>query len=292
MLTLLISSVFYVVIISSGHLAAGAGHYVQGLMWAPASAAFLTVWLRRDGFASLGLGWSNGAFELTGYLVPLAYAAIAYAAVWAAGFGAFPDPQAIVALSKKLQWMLPSNWFVPVYFIFIGTTGMISNTAAALGEEIGWRGFLAPRLVGRMGFTAGALVTGLIWTAWHVPILLFADYNSGTPWWYGLSCFTVFVVSVSVMLTWLRLRSNSVWPCAILHASHNLFIQSFFTPLTTHKGNITAYMIDEFGLFTPVAALLFAFVFWFNRKSAIRGFDLEENGDVGFGRKASVVLVR
>ncbi|MDB6046817.1 MAG: hypothetical protein JWM63_5368 [Gammaproteobacteria bacterium] len=83
------------------------------------------------------------------------------------------------------------------------------------------------------------MLTGIVWTAWHVPILLFADYNSGTPWWFSLPCFTVMVAALSIMLTWLRRRSNSVWPCAILNVSHNLFVQGFFTPLTGARGSLT-----------------------------------------------------
>jgi hypothetical protein len=65
--------------------------------------------------------------------------------------------------------------------------------------------------------------------------------------------------------SWLRLVSNSVWPCAILHASHNLFIQGFFTPLTGSRGNLTAYVIDEFGVAVPLIIVLFAVGFWLNR---------------------------
>lgn len=94
---------------------------------------------------------------------------------------------------------------------------------------------------------------------------MFADYHSATPWWFGLPCFTVMVVALSVILTWIRLRSNSVWPCAILHASHNLFIQAFFTPLTGSKGEITPYLIDEFGVAVPAVTLVLAVVFWLHR---------------------------
>ena len=64
---------------------------------------------------------------------------------------------------------------------------------------------------------------------WHFPELIFADYNSGTPWWFGMTCFAVMVVSLSVIMSWIRLRTGSVWAAAILHASHNTFIQGFFT---------------------------------------------------------------
>jgi uncharacterized membrane protein len=60
--------------------------------------------------------------------------------------------------------------------------------------------------------------------------------------------------------------SRSVWPCALLHASHNLFIQGFFTPLTGARGHFTPYLIDEFGVAVPGVILLFALGFWSMRR--------------------------
>jgi membrane protease YdiL (CAAX protease family) len=270
LLATLISAIFWAIIIATGHVGGGAGHYVEALMWSPAIAAFLTVALRKLDSRSLGLRWHNNRFALIAYLTPLAYAAIAYLATWLLGFGGFPDPVVSAALAAKLGWNFTApGIFIPLYFLLIGTTGMISSLAHALGEEIGWRGFLAPRMVGQMGFTWGAVVTGLIWASWHLPILLFADYNSGTPWWFAMPCFFVMVVSISVISTWLRLKTGSVWPPAILHASHNLFIQGFFTPLTTAKGSVTAYVIDEFGVAVPLVTVVFALFFWMRRAEAI-----------------------
>jgi membrane protease YdiL (CAAX protease family) len=73
------------------------------------------------------------------------------------------------------------------------------------------------------------------------------------------------VIASAVIMTWLRLKSNSVWPSVIMHASHNAFIQTFFTPLTTPKGTITAYAIDEFGFVTPVLAVVIAVYLWRRR---------------------------
>jgi membrane protease YdiL (CAAX protease family) len=93
---------------------------------------------------------------------------------------------------------------------------------------------------------------------------VFADYNSGTPAWYGLSCFAVMVVSSSFIFTWFRLKSGSLWTAVLLHASHNLFIQAFFTPLTIDTGK-TKYFYDEFGVVLPVITLLLAIYFWSRR---------------------------
>ena len=94
--------------------------------------------------------------------------------------------------------------------------------------------------------------------------LLFADYNSGTPSWYAMSCFMVLIISMSFIYTWFRIKSGSLWTAVILHASHNLFIQRIFTPLTEDTGN-TAYYVDEFGIVLPIVTIGFAIYYWSKR---------------------------
>ena len=142
---------------------------------------------------------------------------------------------------------------------------MIRSCSSALGEEIGWRGFLVPQLAQRYSFTVTALISGAVWSLWHYPVLIFADYNAGTPTWYGLTCFTVMVVSISFVFAWLRLKSGSLWTGVLLHASHNLFIQGFFDPLTTNAGR-TRYIIGEFGAGLALVSIVFAIYFWTRRE--------------------------
>lgn len=118
-----------------------------------------------------------------------------------------------------------------------------------------------PQLAKLTTFPKTALISGIIWSVWHYPILLFADYNSGTPAWYGLTRFTVMVLGISFCFAWLRLKSGSLWTGTILHASHNLFIQGVFTPLTKDSG-ITEYVIDEFGAALAIAAVVVAYFSW------------------------------
>jgi membrane protease YdiL (CAAX protease family) len=154
-----------------------------------------------------------------------------------------------------------------VLFLFVlltGTVGMVGSTARALGEEIGWRGFLVPQLKRVSSFTTTALVSGVIWASWHVPLILFADYKSSTPAWYSVTCFVVLVIGMSFLFAWMRLRSGSLWPCAFLHASHNLFIQAILTPLTTDTGK-TAWAIDEFGGALALAGIAIGIVVWTKR---------------------------
>jgi membrane protease YdiL (CAAX protease family) len=109
-------------------------------------------------------------------------------------------------------------------------------------------------------FTRTALITGLIWGLWHVPLILFGDYNAGTPWWYALLCFTVLVVGMNFAFTWLRLASGSIWPTVVMHASHNLIIQGVFDKLTADTGN-TAFFTTEFGAMLAILGIVVAIVF-------------------------------
>jgi len=166
------------------------------------------------------------------YFIPFFYSLVAYLIIWCAGWGGFYDKGFVARTARELGWQgLPPLLFIILFLIAQGTVGLIGSISTALGEEIGWRGFLVPELNKHMGYTGVSLTSGLIWAAWHYPLLVFGQYNNGTPVWYGLTCFTVLVVSMSFVYAWFRLKSGSIWTGVFLHASHNLFIQVFLPHL-------------------------------------------------------------
>ena len=89
----------------------------------------------------------------------------------------------------------------------------------ALGEEIGWRGFLLPTLR-PLGTWPALLLTGLVWGPWHAPVILLG-YNYGITSPIGLVLMTVTTLLVGVLFGWLRMRSGSVWPAAFAHGALN-----------------------------------------------------------------------
>jgi len=225
-----------------GELAIGA------LMWMPAVAALVTTFIHQRNIR--GLGWAPGKFKYLalGYLLPIVYAAIAYGIVWVTGLGAYDGT--VAAEGDGLAGFLSKAL----------TLGVLQAALLALGEEIGWRGLLVPQMARLTTFTRTALITGLIWGLWHVPLILFGDYNAGTPWWYALLCFTVLVVGMNFAFTWLRLASGSIWPTVVMHASHNLIIQGVFDKLTADTGN-TAFFTTEFGAMLAILGIVVAIVF-------------------------------
>lgn len=260
-LTMLFSGVFGGFVMLAGKMDAGNLLYVTGAMWSPGLAAFATRRIFGESIRDLPWKWGSSNYNWLGYLIPIFYTVPLYLVVWFTGLGAF-NWDAVKKISSESGWQnFPPALVLLLFVLLTGTLGMVGKLSRALGEEIGWRGFLVPELAKVVGFPKVALISGLMWAVYHYPVLLFADYNAGGPAWYGLSCFTVMVVADSFILAWLTLRSQSLWPAAIFHASHNLFIQSICTPLTRDTGK-TAYIIDEFGVGLVVTIVVAAVIVW------------------------------
>jgi CAAX protease family protein len=259
-LVFLFSSVFYYLMLRAHSLGGGRGTFVTALMWCPALAALATLKLNGRDLREIGWKWPATKYALASWYIPLLYATLTYLIVWTTGLGGFPNREFMTSTVGILGLRLSPFASTILYVLLMGTVGLVGSTARALGEEIGWRGFLVPQLYQRLGFTATALISGLVWSSWHYTILIWGDYNSGTPAWFGLTCFTVMVVAGSFIFAWLRIKSGSVWTAALLHASHNLYVQAIFTPLTRNTGK-TAWYIDEFGVVLPLVSVVFAIYF-------------------------------
>jgi uncharacterized protein len=263
------SSLPYFLFIHSGHLSVGNGMAVGLVMWCPAFAALATCAIFGIDVRTLGWNWRPSRYPAWSYAIPVLYALPVYLATWIAIPGSFAF-QAFAA-ERATAFGFPA-WpraatlllAIPAY----ATVGVIASTARALGEEIGWRGFLLPRLVERAGFTLGCLISGCIWAVWHYPGLLFADYNAGTKPAYALTCFTLMVIADSYIMGWMRLKSGSLWTAAIMHASHNLFIQAIFDRMTATAGR-ALYITTEFGAGLVLTAGTFAIYFWSRRAEVV-----------------------
>lgn len=268
LLVFVFSSVFYFLILRAHKLGAGGGVYELGLMWCPALAAVATLKLNRRSLGELGWKWPRTRYAVMSWLIPLLYATITYAIVWGAGLGGFPKHEVMRYMVRRMAISASPVVSTVVYVLLAGSFGLITNLASALGEEIGWRGFLVPELFKTMGFTGTAVFSGIVWACWHFPLIIWSSYNGGTPRWYSLICFTVTIVAISFIFSWMRLKSGSLWAAAILHASHNCYIQDILTPLTRNTGK-TAWFIDEFGAVLPIVAIGFAIYFWRRRQEVV-----------------------
>lgn len=231
-------------------IAAGKIHplWILGTMWSPGIAAIITKFLVHGSLRGMGWRPRTGSLIALAYLLPLLYALPVYAPTWLAGLGTFDEGQWIVDMGM-------SPW---TGLALIVTAGLANSLISATGEEIGWRGLLVPELMKLTSLRNAALVSGAIWAVWHMPLMLFTDYRGhGTPLAYSLACFAGMVVGLSFIMAWLTARSGSLWPAAMLHASHNLFVQNVFD-LATVESDGTSYITGEFGIGLAVSVAIAA----------------------------------
>lgn len=217
------------------------------MMWCPGAAALGTCAILRLPQAALGWRWPKGRWLAFAYVAPILYALPVYGLTWAIARGALAPGSFLGATAA--EYGFPGSPVLATMFIglpLMATAGMVGGMTWALGEELGWRGFLLPRLSERWGFTSACLASGLVWAVWHYPVLIWADYNAGTEPALAILFFTCSVIGMSFILGWLRLRTDSVWPCVLLHASHNTFIQGVFDPMTADIGG-SRLATTEFG---------------------------------------------
>lgn len=180
-IVLVFSWFFYFLILHSGSLGYGRGMQVFGLMWCPAVAALLTLRLNGRSIADLGWKWGETKYQLPSWYISLLYALIVHAIVWIFKLGAFGNPEYYDAYRKSMH-LGGTPWIsIVLGTVLIGTFGLVGNVSSALGEEIGWRGFLVPQLSKTTSFTTTSLLSGIIWSLWRYPILIYGDYNAGTP---------------------------------------------------------------------------------------------------------------
>lgn len=124
---------------------------------------------------------------------------------------------------------------LPVY-VLIGFAGMITyapliNMLVALGEEIGWRGFLYPQLKAKYGSAKGQILGGVIWGAWHWPLIWLIGYEYGAAsgnaagyWGFpvsGMLAFCVIAAGLGILHDWLYEQSGSIWLPSLFHGAFN-----------------------------------------------------------------------
>lgn len=110
-----------------------------------------------------------------------------------------------------------------------------------LGEELAWRGFALPRLLQRWPEVTASLILGLVWAAWHLPLL----WTEGAPLYgYPVWLLVMDICAKSILFTWVFVRTReSVLIAILLHASTNLFAVS--PVITAGLGVAIVFMIAK-----------------------------------------------
>lgn len=101
------------------------------------------------------------------------------------------------------------------------------NMFVALGEEVGWRGVMYPYLKQKLGVNMGRIVGGLIWGAWHWPIMILAGYEYGKDYIgapvLGLIVFCVCTSAMGILYDYVYDKTNTIWLPSLIHGATNAF---------------------------------------------------------------------
>lgn len=138
---------------------------------------------------------------------------------------------------------------------------ILSACISAVGEEIGWRGFLWPLLRARRSFLRTAFIVGAVWWLYHVPLILVGWY--GTP--AGIPAFTVGIVGFTLFVGVLTDRSRSMWPSLVAHAAWNALVATGFEVTTSGGESLAAFTgsttwVGEFGWLAAIGSLVLGVV--------------------------------
>lgn len=151
---------------------------------------------------------------------------------------------------------VPIGMLIAIQLITIPAAALL-NLFPALGEELGWRGWLLPRLM-PLGTIPALLISGVIWGLWHAPLILLGYNYPSTPGWLGMTAMVIMCILVGAVFSWLRLRSGSVWPAALAHAAFNGAGGSYllFARAGEHIDTTQATILGWSGWIVPLALVV------------------------------------
>jgi uncharacterized protein len=201
----------------------------------------------------VGWRWYLAAFFLSPILI------IGGVYIYAALTGVPPDYSSVMAYkifgaSASLP-LLVVPWFL--YEI-------LSN-----GEEIGWRGYVLPRLQARHNALFSSLILGVIWGFWHLPKFL-SHWNPISFAW-----FMVHILAASVLYTWMyNGTKGSLLLVTLFHASSNtagLFVPMANTVSGENMGTYIVYVLLE-----VITALIIVVVTGTDRLSLTQAKQVQE----------------
>jgi membrane protease YdiL (CAAX protease family) len=217
-------------------------------MFTPTLAGVLMMLVvTRDGYTKAAwraLGLHRAGLRWWGFalLGPLVLMAGVYAIVWLIGVGNPAMPEG----------------FTPVALLLEIVASLVISTLFAIGEEIGFRGYLLPRLM-HLGTGRALVLAGLMFGSWHFPLMLLTPvYPILGSWLFVGPIILVTLAAAGVFYGSLRLSSDSVWPSTLAHGAINSSFKLFGMITVTASPVLLEYLVTERGVITMIATVLSA----------------------------------
>ncbi|MBS1777320.1 MAG: CPBP family intramembrane metalloprotease [Bacteroidetes bacterium] len=182
---------------------------------------------------------------------------------------AFAIPSTVLLASYFIAYLINADFYTGYpkgeyvnHFLYpllpIIIFSVIQTVTLSLGEELGWRGYLLPKVIANTSSRLKAyLIIGLIWALWHFPLIFIAKvYNTEGNIIVTTILFVVVVCFLSIIIGELKRRSNSVWTASLFHSVHNT-VWGYISPLFI-TGAPLIYWSGESGIITVVLYAIIA----------------------------------
>jgi len=104
--------------------------------------------------------------------------------------------------------------------VFAYLAAVTINAFFALGEEIGWRGYLYD-LLGYNPSLRNTVIVGVLWGLWHAPATILLGYNYQINRYLGVALFTLLTIALTYPHLLITTTASSVLPAASLHGAVN-----------------------------------------------------------------------
>jgi len=219
------------------------GNYLAGFyMLGPAIAAIIArLFFYRARFADARLGFGGLKSYVKFWGITLGIVCLSYLMYTLLGSISW-DPSGDTFLAQLKGQMATSGKNINdlpaglspktmLLIFFLGGLSVfnIPTIVFGFGEEFGWRGFMFPRLC-RRGLRFAFIVGGLIWFAWHVPLMLVLPGTGDfTLWQHAFNIVMLAIGSVCsfVFFAYVYAKSGTIWVASFAHAVMNNASRSF-----------------------------------------------------------------
>jgi uncharacterized protein len=158
---------------------------------------------------------------------------------------------------------------VAVRLAFVVAVAPLLNAPGVLGEELGWRGFLLPRLM-RAGLSQwqALILSGIVWGLWHAPLIVQQQINYPGHPYLGIPQMIVTCIFLGIIFGWLQFASGSVWVPTMAHGALNGIASVPMLVLTPCDSALGGTVFSIIG-WLPLAGFI-AWLTWSGRLPASR----------------------
>jgi uncharacterized protein len=217
---------------------------ILNMLTVTAGVLLMLLVITPDGYHKAG--WAQLGLHRAGFRYwPLAL--LAPAAVLVASYGA-------ATVVGTVTWQ-----FEPDAAINLAINIVIISFFAFF-EEIGWRGYLLPKLSASYPKLAPALV-GFLHGVWHLPLMLLTTaYNPAGNRLIVVPLFLAVLTVAGILYGYLRNASGSLWPVVIAHGTFNAVLGMLAGAAVAANTNTAAYLTGETGVFTLLALVILTWV--------------------------------